>query len=308
VAERWRVLVCDGLAERGIAELEGEAEVVLDDPSALGSVDAWIVRSKTRVESGSLDRGLPRLRLVARAGVGVDNIDLDAARQRNVVVVTAPEASTVAVAEHTLALMLAMARRIPDAALAVRNGVWAKAEYLGVELHGKTLGLIGLGRIGRAVATRATAFGMGLIGYDPYLEASALRAAGVEPTDMETVLSTADFVSLHVPLTDETHGLLGREQLARMKPGARLVCTARGGLIDETALLEALESGHLAGAALDVFETEPPGNTALIQQPRLIATPHLGAQTAEAQDRVSTEIAREVLNVLHGEPARWRVA
>lgn len=307
MSKLWRVLVTNGLAEPGAAELRPHAEIVAE-PEALGTVDAWIVRGRTRVDAAAIGRAAPRLRVVGRAGVGIDNIDLNAAREAGVVVVNAPEAATTAVAELTLGLMLALARHIPAADSAVRRGEWPKAELAGTELNGKTLGLVGVGRIGRRVARLASGFGMRAIAFDPYLTPDAIRAAGAEPVDFEAVLSSADYLSLHLPLTDETRGMISAEILARLKPGARLVCAARGGLIDESALLRALDDGRLAGAALDVFASEPPGRGELTRHPRLVVTPHLGAQTAEAQARVAVDIVREVLTVLRGEPPRWRVA
>jgi D-3-phosphoglycerate dehydrogenase len=306
-AQRWTVLVSDGLAESGLAEIRREAEVILDDLAALGRVDAWIVRSKSRVDAAALASAAPRLRVVGRAGVGVDNIDLEAARRHGVAVVAASTATTVAVAELTLGLMLALARQIPAADAALRRGEWPKGELVGLELDGKVLGLVGFGRIGQAVAARAAAFGMRVRAFDPYLDDAAVRAGGAEPRTLADVLSGSDYVSLHLPLTPETRGFLGRSAIAQMKPGARLVCAARGGLIDEVALREALEAGRLAGAALDVFSQEPPRDVGLLRHPRLVATPHLGAQTVEAQDRVGKEIARAVLAALAGESPPGRV-
>jgi D-3-phosphoglycerate dehydrogenase len=307
MAGPWRVLVSDRLADTGMTILQQEAEAVLDDSGALGTVDAWIVRSRTRVDGASLTAAVPRLRVVGRAGVGVDNIDLEAARREKVVVVSAPEASTIAVAEHTLALMLALARQIPAGDAALRRGEWPKGRLEGTELHGKTLGLVGIGRIGRAVAERAAAMGMAVIAYDPYLAEEAIRTSGARPAELNELLDASDYVSLHLPLTDETRLMFGPEAIARMKPGARLICAARGGLIDEPALLTALEEQRLAGAALDVFQNEPPGENPLLRHPHVVATPHLGAQTAEAQARVSVDIASEVLAALRGDPLRWRV-
>jgi len=302
------VLVCDGLAEPGLALLRREAEVLLDDLTALGRVDAWIVRSRSQVDAPALRSAAPRLRVVGRAGVGVDNIDLEAARQLGVTVVTAPQASTTAVAELTIGLMLALARDIPAADAALRRGEWPKASMIGSELEGKTLGLVGFGRIGRAVAARAAAFGMSRLAFDPYLDDDAIRAGGAEPASREALLARSDYVSLHLPLTTETRGVFGRSAMAGMKPGARLVCAARGGLIDEQALHQALDEGRLAGAALDVFAQEPPRGLALLQHPRIVATPHLGAQTVEAQARVAIEIANNVLAALRGDNPRGRGA
>lgn len=306
--QRWRVLVCDGLAQPGLERLAQEADVTFDDLSTLGAVDAWILRGKTRIDAPAFEASAPRLRVVGRAGVGVDNIDLEAARRRNVMVVTAPEATTNAVAEHTVALILALARRLPEADAAVRRGEWPKAEVAGVELRGKVLGLIGFGRIARAVAALARGFGMRVLAHDPLVADGVFQNEGVEPAPLGSVLEGADFVSLHVPLTSETRHLIDRRALGRMKSEAYLVSTARGGLIDEGALLEALDAGTLAGAALDVFESEPPGAPALVRHPRLVATPHIGAQTVEAQTQVSVDIVQEVLGALRGETPRWRVA
>jgi len=301
------ILVSDGLAEAGLAELRQKAEVILEDRSALGRVDAWIVRGASRVDAGALEAASPRLRVVGRAGVGVDNIDVETARRLGVTVLAAPAATTVAVAELTLGLMLALARQIPAADAGLRRGAWLKASLMGSELHGKTLGLIGFGRIGRAVAARAAALGMALRAFDPLLDDSAIRAGGAEPSDLESLLAASDYVSLHLPLTEETRNLLDGPRIARMKTGARLICAARGGLIDEAALLVALDEGRLAGAALDVFAHEPPLDLRLVQHPRVVATPHLGAQTEEAQARVAVEIVRDVLAALHGEAPPGRV-
>ena len=304
----WSVLVCDGLAEPGQELLRREAEVILDDLSSLGRVDAWIVRGRSQVDAAGLRSAAPRLRVVGRAGVGVDNIDVGAARELGISIVTAPEASTTSVAELTIGLMLALARDISAADAALRRGEWPKASLIGEELEGKTLGLVGFGRIGRAVAARAKAFGMVLAAFDPFLDDDAIRAAGASPVTLETLLAVSDYVSLHLPLTTETRGLLGRTAIGRMKSGARLVCAARGGLIDEAALRQALDDGRLAGAALDVFAQEPPGDLALLRHPRVVATPHLGAQTVEAQARVALEIVYNVLAALRGEVPPGRVA
>jgi len=305
---QWRILVCDGLAAPGLELLRSAAQVI-ESPGLeeLGALDALVVRGRTKVTEEILASGVPRLQVVGRAGVGVDNIDLDAARALGVSVVNAPHAATTAVAEHTLALMLALARRIPQADASMRRGEWRKADFEGAELSGKVLGLIGVGRIGAALGERALAFGMHVIGHDPLVSAETIRGHGVEPVGFHELLSRADYISLHVPLTEATRGLIGAEALAKVKVGACLVCTARGGVVDEAALLAALDDGRLAGAALDVFAEEPPGATALIAHPRVVSTPHIAAQTAEAQARASIDIAGEVLAALRGEPLRWRV-
>jgi D-3-phosphoglycerate dehydrogenase len=305
----WRILIADSLDKLGEDQLAEVAEVV-NDPGLrqLGAVDALIVRSATQVTRQVLERGRPRLKVVGRAGVGVDNIDIEAAPELGVIVVNAPLAATNAVAELTLGLMLAMARHIPQASGAMHAGRWEKKAYKGTELAGKTLGVFGMGRIGAAVAQRAAALGMKIIGYDPLIPPDEIERRSARPVSEDELLQTSDYISLHVPLTEDTRGMIGSQALARMKPGVRLTCAARGGVVDETALLKALESGQVAGAALDVFAQEPPGDAPLLKHPNLIATPHLGAQTEEAQIRAATDIAEEVLAALNGAPLRWRVA
>ena len=305
----WRILVTDGLAPQGLATLRQQAEVVeAAGLEELPDVDGLIIRSRTLVTGEDLRRAQPRLRVVGRAGVGVDNIDVAAARQVGVIVVNAPLASTDAVAEHTLALMLALARRLPQADASLRRGEWRKSEFLGTELGGKTLGLIGLGRIGAAVAERARALGMAVVAYDPLLSPEEIAVRGARPLGLQALLAEADYLSLHVPLTPDTRGLLDAHALARLRPGARVVCTARGGLVDEAALLAALDTGRLAGAALDVFEEEPPRPGPLLNHPALILTPHIAAQTVEAQARAALDIVAEVLAALRGQGLRWQIA
>ncbi len=305
----WRILITDGLAAEGLAALRPAAEVVeADELGSLGTVDALIVRSRTNVSDVVLAAGVPRLKVVGRAGVGVDNIDLASARARGIVVVNAPMATTIAVAEHTLALMLALAKSLPQADASVHAGEWRKTAFQGTELDGKTLGLIGVGRIGAALAERAAGLGMRVLAYDPYLREQEISHRHAQPASLGDLLAQSDFISLHVPLTADTRGMLGAHEMAAVKPGARVVCTARGGLIDEAALVQALDDGRLAGAALDVFENEPPGVTALTTHPKVICTPHIAAQTIEAQRRASVDIAAEVLAALRGGTLRWRVA
>ncbi len=304
----WRILVTDGLAREGLELLRREAEVIeAADLSALPQVEAVILRSRTQLGPEAF-AAAGRLRVVGRAGVGVDNIDLAAARRHGVVVVHAPASSSISVAEHTLGLMLALARHIPRGDAALRRGEWLKSELVGVELAGKVLGIVGFGRVGRAVGQLAAALGMRLLAHDPLLEDDMLRGGGAEPASLERLLAESDFISVHVPLNERTRHLLGREALANVKPGARLICTARGGVVDEDALLEALDSGRLAGAALDVFEREPPPPAPLLEHPNVVATPHIAAQTVEAQRRVALDIAAEVLAALRGQPLRWRIA
>lgn len=310
---KYHLLITDGLDASAQAVLRS---CTVDDRTGIsadelakiiGEYDALIVRGRTKV-TASLLEAATRLKVVGRAGVGVDNIDLTAAKSRGVTIVNAPVSTTLAVAELTFGLLLALAREVPRADSGMKQGQWLKKELEGVEVYGKTLGVLGMGRIGTEVARRARAFGMDVLGYDPMLTPEEIRGRVAEPVDRDELLARSDFISLHLPLTSETRGLLDADQFAKMKNGARIVCAARGGIIDEAALLSALESGKIAGAALDVFESEPPGATDLVKHPKVIATPHIGAQTAEAQARASEDIALEVLNALCGKKLRWKVA
>jgi D-3-phosphoglycerate dehydrogenase len=309
----WKILISDGLHENGQMLLRSSAQV--DDLNGLkaddlltsvGKYDALIVRSRTKVSAAVLEAGA-RLQVVGRAGVGVDNIDLAAAAMRKVIVVNSPVSTSIAVAELAVGLMFALARSLPYADATMKTGQWLKKKLEGIELYGKTLGIVGVGNIGSALAQRAVALGMTVLGNDPILDSATISKRGAEPTDFQDLLQLADFVSIHIPLTPETRGLLNSQTLGMMKRGAYLICTARGGIIDETALLGALESGQVAGAALDVFASEPPGLTALVAHPKVIASPHIAAQTAEAQARAAQDIAQEVLAALRGEPLRWKV-
>jgi D-3-phosphoglycerate dehydrogenase / 2-oxoglutarate reductase len=312
----WKILISDGLEEIGKSILRDFAEV--DDRKGItaeellqtaGSYDAIIVRSRTKI-TPEVFAAAANLKVVGRAGVGVDNIHLDSARKHGVTVVNAPTGATIAVAELTMALMMSLARNVAHADDSMKSGQWIKNQLMGNELFGKTLGIIGLGRIGSAVAERASAFGMPIVlGYDTSEEKlEGLRAMGFETVTLDEVYARADYISIHVPLTPDTKAMIGAETIARMKPGVRIVCTARGGIIDETALVAALNSGHVAGAGLDVFENEPPGLTDLVAHPNVIATPHIGAQTKEAQTRAAVDIAREVVAALNGDALRWKVA
>lgn len=310
----WNILVTDGLDQSGLQILQQSgSQVDLQEVSpeelltAAPRYDAIIVRGRTKVTAAVLAAAV-NLKVVGRAGVGVDNIDLKAAAARSVTVVNAPVATTIAVAELTLALMLASVREVPRADACLKAGKWIKKELEGAELYGKTLGIIGCGRIGRAVAARAAAFGMRVIGFDNHLTGEALAHHAISPAAFAELLAAADIISLHIPLTESTRGLLDAAAFAQMKPGVRIVCAARGGVIDEAALLEALNSGKVTSAALDVFTAEPPGLTALVSHPRVIGTPHIGAQTVEAQARSSEDIAAEVLAALNQQPLRWKVA
>ncbi len=307
-AKLGRVLVCDPLDERGLRLLEefasvdvrtglSEAELI----EIIPAYDAMIVRSGTRVTAAVIEAG-KRLQAIGRAGVGVDNIDVEAATRRGIIVVNTPTANTIAAAEHTIAMMLALARQIPAADASLREGRWDRKRFIGVEVRNKTLGVIGLGRIGTEVAKRAQGLAMEVIAYDPFVSAEHASRFGIQfTTDLDEVLRRADFVTLHTPLTETTRGLIGERELALMKPTARLINCARGGLIDEEALLRALDEGRLAGAALDVFAQEPPPpDHPLLRHPKVVLTPHLGGSTREAQASVAEEIAQQILAVLEG--------
>ena len=303
----WTVLVADSIALDGLGPLTSDPRFELvvkpglsgeDLTTAIAGADAVLVRSATRITRSSLARA-DRLRAIGRAGVGVDTIDVDAATERGIPVLTAPAGNTIAAAELTMALLLAVARRVPAADRSMKAGEWDRKSFNGFELYGKTLGLVGAGRIGGQVAKRARAFGMQVLVYDPILSAERARELDVQRVSLSDVLSRADVLSVHVPLTEATAGLIGTAQLAQMKKGAVLLNVARGGVVNEEALLAALQSKHLAGAALDVYEQEPlPRDNALRSLPNVVMTPHLGASTAEAQQNVAVEIAEAVRNCL----------
>ena len=307
------VLVADPVSEEGLALLRPHArvEVVHGRPEALreglADADALLVRSETRVTEDLLGKA-PRLRVIGRAGAGVDTIDVAAATARGIVVVNAPGGNAVAAGEQALALMFALARRIAAADASMKRGEWSRSKYVGLELTGKTLGLVGLGRVGSEVARRALGLQMRVLVYDPYVPDEHVRRLGCEPMDLDALLPECDFVSLHVPLTESTRGLMGSERLARMRDGAYLVNCARGQLIDPAALIAALDSGHMAGAGIDVWPQEPVApDDPLPRHPKVIATPHLGASTVEAQTNVAIQVAEEVLAVLSGLPAQFAV-
>jgi len=305
-----RILVCDGLEQTGVEILRSASGIVVDERPALsadelgqiiGDYDGLIVRSKTKVTDDLIERAR-RMRVVGRAGTGVDNIDVAAATRRGVVVMNAAAGNTVTTAEHTWAMLMSLARQVPQAAASMKAGRWEKNRFLGVELMGKTLGIVGLGRIGSAVAARARAFGMNVIAFDPYFTREAAREVGIEMVTLDELFPRADFITIHTPLTDETRGIINAAAIEKMKTGVRLINCARGGLIDERALVDALNAGKVAGVALDVFEKEPtPADNPLLAFDQVIATPHLGASTTEAQLGVATMIAEQVLDYLkHG--------
>src|SRR5713101_4755228 len=298
-----KVIVADKISERGVQLLKEQPgwNIVLTTKDSLNAeiadADALIVRSATKVTAELLERA-KKLRAVGRAGVGVDNIDLEAATKRGVLVMSTPGGNAISVAEHTFALLLALARQVPRFDRAIHEGRWEKSSAAGTEVRGKTLGLIGLGRIGSEVAVRADAFDMRVLGYDPYISEAAAREVQVELVPLEQLFAESDFVSLHTALSPATQNLINANTLAQMKQGARLVNAARGELIDEAALAEALKSGKLAGAALDVFVEEPPKNSPLVGLPNVIATPHVAGSTAEAQEEVGTQVAVQVRDYL----------
>lgn len=310
----WKILLTDGLEENGKAILRASADVV-DQPGitaedllkVVGEYDALIVRGRTKVTPEVFAAG-KKLKVVGRAGVGVDNINLPAAKESKVTVVNSPLATTVAVAELAMGLMLSSVREIARADASMKAGKWLKKEFEGAELCGKTLGVIGFGRIGSAVAARAKAFEMKILAYDPLIPAEEIKKRGGEPATLDEVYKNADFITMHMPLTADSKGMLNAEAFGKMKQGVYIVCAARGGVIDEAALLDALNSGKVAGAALDVFSAEPPGLTDLVAHPKVTNTPHIGAQTVEAQARAANDIAEEVLNALNDKPLRWKVA
>ena len=309
----FTILIADGLDETGLSLLRAAATVddrkdlSADDLlNAIPKYDGLIVRGRTKVTAAVM-AAASRLKVIGRAGVGVDNIDLEAAKKHNITVVNAPISTSLAVVELTFGLMLTLAREIPRADAGMKQGKWLKKELEGVELNGKTLGLVGFGRIGMEVGRRASAFGMSVIVYDPLISEDDIKQRGAEPVSIQDLFAWSDFISLHLPLNVQTRDMIGSLAFSQMKDGVRIVCAARGGIIDEAELVKALNNGKVAGAALDVFGQEPPGLTEAVSHPRVIATPHIGAQTAEAQSRASEDIANEVLAVLEGKPLRWKI-
>jgi D-3-phosphoglycerate dehydrogenase len=308
-----RVLVTDPLAEEGLARLREGAEVMVHrrpTPEELVAIipdfDALLVRSETRVTEEVIAAGR-RLKVVGRAGVGVDNIDVAAATRLGVVVVNSAQGNTIAAAEHTVAMLLSLARRIPAADASMRRGEWRRSDFIGIEVYGKTVGIIGLGNIGREVARRCQGLGMRVLAVDPFLTPERAERIGVELVEMEDLLAGSDFITVHIHLTPQTRGLLNDEAFAKTRPGVRIINCARGGIVDEAALGRALASGQVAGAALDVFTDEPPGELALLSDPRVVVTPHLGASTQEAQVSVALDVADQILAVLAGRPPRTAV-
>lgn len=301
----YNVIVTDPISESGLQALLSNDRFQVDietgfSPEQLaeriGDYDALIVRSQTKVTKTIIEAA-NRLRVIARAGVGVDNIDIEAATEKGIIVINAPAGNTIAATEHTMAMMLALARNIPQAYSSLAGGQWDRKRFKGVELYQKTLGIVGMGRIGTEVARRAKGFQMNILSYDPFLTEERAKKIGVIKSDLDDIAAEADFITVHTPLTPETHGLIGADFLARTKKGVRLINCARGGIINEQALVDAVNSGQVAGAAIDVFEHEPPENKELTDNPHIIVTPHLGASTAEAQEKVAKSVSEEIVDI-----------
>ncbi|MEX0821247.1 MAG: phosphoglycerate dehydrogenase [Rhodothermales bacterium] len=311
-----KVLITDAVDQVCIDMLEDngiEADVQLKkSPDELlklaAGADGWIIRSGTTITSELLDAA-DNLKVVGRAGVGVDNIDLDAATRRGVLVINAPDGNTISTAEHSCAMLLSLARRIPQANRSLVDGRWDRKVFTGSEVYKKTLGVVGVGKIGREVAERMAGFGMKVIGYDPVVSSETAERFGVRLVELDELFAASDFITVHTPLNDATRGMLRAETLATCKTGVRIVNCARGGIVDEADLLEALESGQVGGAALDVYSQEPPPASLekLIRHPNVVATPHIAASTDEAQEKVATQITEQVINALNGEPVQTPV-
>lgn len=309
-----KVFVSDSISQEALAQLEGHLDVHIETGLSeaelcekLVGYDALMVRSATTVTKAIIDAAKD-LQVIGRAGVGVDNIDVTAATARGIMVINSPQGNTISAAEHTLALLLSAARKVPAAQRSMADGKWDRNSFTGNELYNKTLGIVGFGRIGREVASRAASFKMKVLAYDPFVKDEAIAATGAEPRELDALLAEADFVTLHVPKVKETVGLFSKERLLGMKKGSFLVNCARGGIVDEAALVEVLESGHLGGAAFDVFEKEPlPADSPLRGAKNLVTTPHLAASTEEAQLRVAVDVAEQIRDVLGGGSARSAV-
>jgi D-3-phosphoglycerate dehydrogenase / 2-oxoglutarate reductase len=308
-----KILISDPVAQEGIRSLYDFAQVDIKtnlEPGQLkaiiGDYDALVVRSETQVSAEIIESG-QRLRVIGRAGVGIDNIDVDAATRKGIVVLNTPTGNTVSAAEHTIALMLALARNVPQANARLKSGKWERRELVGTELRSKTLGIVGLGNVGSEVAKRAQAFEMDVITYDPFVSAEYAHHLEVRLVSLEQLLREADFITLHVPLTTSTEKLIGAKELASVKPTVRIINCARGGLVDEEAVVRAIKQGKVAGAAFDVFSKEPITESPLFQEDKIIVTPHLGASTVEAQTNVARDVAEQVVAVLQGQFSKYAV-
>lgn len=306
-----KVLVSDPLSEQGLKILKDDG-LTVDVKTGLpkeelvkciGEYDALLVRSGTKVTADVIENA-GKLKVIGRAGVGVDNVDVGAASKRGIIVMNTPGGNTISTAEHTMALMLAMARNVAPANVSVKQKQWDRKKFRGTEIFRKTLGVIGLGRIGMEVAKRALAFGMKVVAYDPFVSSEKLGRFDIEPVDIDKLFKVSDIITVHTPVTSETKGLIGKKALGKMKKGVRIINCARGGIVDEKALYEAVKSGKVAGAALDVYEKEPPTDSPLLELDNVLTMPHLGASTVEAQENVAVDIAYQVVDVLKGGPIR----
>lgn len=308
-----KVLIADRIAKEGIDALKAFADVDVrlgmgphELTGAVARYHALVVRSETKVTAEVIEAGRD-LQVIGRAGVGVDNIDVEAATRKGIVVVNAPAGNVISAAEHTVALLLSMARNIPQANAVLRSGVWRRHDFMGTEVRHKTLGIVGLGNVGSEVARRAKGLEMRLIAYDPFVSVEYASNLGVELLSLEDVLRSSDFITLHTPLTQQTRGLIGAKELQLVKPTVRIINCARGGIVDEEALYHAVESGGVAGAAVDVFSEEPAVESILFRNERIVVTPHLAASTEEAQASIALDVAEQVIAVLSGQPARYAV-
>lgn len=303
----YRILVADAIKPEGLEPLLEATNIELiqktvgEAENQLDQIDAILVRSATKVTEELMER-MPQLKIIARAGVGVDNIDIPAATRRGIVVVNAPDGNTISTCEHTFAMMASLVRHIPQAFASLKAGEWKRSSFTGIELRGKTLGIVGFGRIGGELAKRAKAFGMEVVVFDPFLTADRAKKMAVISLPLAELLPKADIITVHTPLTNETRGLINKENLKTCKKGVYFLNCARGGIIDEDDLYEAIVEGRVAGAALDVFVEEPPHGHKLLELNQVIATPHLGASTKEAQLNVAVQVAQEVLTYLNGNP------
>ena len=303
-----KILIADPISDRGVELLKKNPSFQVDKNIGLkedqlceiiGEYDALVVRSQTKVTKRVLDAA-KKLRVVGRAGVGVDNVDVDAATRRGIIVMNTPGGNTISTAEHTFSMMMALARNIPQAHGSMKAGKWDRKSFEGVELYNKTLGIVGMGRIGSEVARRAIAFGMRVLVYDPFLSLSRAKALQVEVVELDEIYARSDFITVHVPMTDQTKGMINKDTMAKMKDGVRLINCARGGIINEKDLYDAIKGGKVAGAALDVYEVEPPKDSPLRDLEAVVMTPHLGASTQEAQESVGVEVAEQIAEVLAG--------
>jgi len=302
----WKVLVSDSLSEVGVRILEETPDIEVEVNTGLSTeelkeaireFDGLVIRSATKVTSEIIEAA-EKLKVIGRAGIGVDNVDIPAATRKGIVVMNTPQGNTITTAEHAIALMMALSRNIPQATASMKEGKWEKKKLQGRELYNKTLGLVGAGNIGRIVADRARGLKMKVIVYDPYINPETIRGLELEPVSFEDLLGRADYITIHTPKTEETANMINRDTLARMKKGAMVINCARGGIVNEDDLYEALAAGHLGGAALDVFTTEPPGRIKLLDLPNFICTPHLGASTREAQENVARDVAEQIVGFL----------